>query len=232
MNKRITAFILCALIALAALAPCAARASDDDWYIVTAVMAAERPEGAEDSAYEAGLKIAADMLPKRLHSMDLLYVTAEPDIGRGIVTITAYCHGYQARILPDRLWDMDDMGRLSFIGPDGDVFMDASHVQSVECAFDTLTGMGYHIALTLTEEGAAIFAEMTGKSIGRQISIMLGNEILMAPIVNERIEGGRIMITGGFSKEVAERYAALIGGEALPLHLTLRSVEFAEPDAE
>ena len=107
-------------------------------------------------------------------------------------------------------------GKLTFTDPDGNVFMDGDMVESAEYIYAD----GYHqIAFKLTEEGTAIFADMTSKSIGRTISIYLDDELLIAPVIQQAITDGSGVITGIQSEEQARRIAAQIQSGALRVQL-------------
>lgn len=59
----------------------------------------------------------------------------------------------------------------------------------------------YEIRITLDAEGAKQFALLTEKNIGRPLAFMLDDKVLMAPNVNDRIEEGRMSITGGLNEK-------------------------------
>ena len=57
---------------------------------------------------------------------------------------------------------------------------------------------------------------MTRNNINQLIAIVLDNEVLMAPRVNEEITGGKISITGNFSEDQSKYYHAILQGPKLP----------------
>ena len=79
------------------------------------------------------------------------------------------------------------------------------------------------IALEFDSEGSRLFEQATADNIGRPIMIWLDNDILSAPIVNDRIVGGNAIITGGFTSAEAEELAALIRSGSLPFRLDILS---------
>lgn len=124
-------------------------------------------------------------------------------------------------------------GELLFIDPEGNVFMNGDMVKSAEYYY----AEGDHqIAFQLTEEGSDLFADMTSKSIGRVISIILDGELLIAPTVQMPITGGAGVINGLQSKERATRIAAQIQSGTLPVELTQDRMdywaEYKESDSE
>ncbi len=67
----------------------------------------------------------------------------------------------------------------------------------------TRTAVGYSdknqpiVNLEFDGRGARIFADLTAKSVGKLMAIMLDDEVASAPRINERIGGGRAQITMG-----------------------------------
>ncbi len=107
--------------------------------------------------------------------------------------------------------------KLEFLDPSGNVFMDGSMVDTARYVYD----QGDHqVAFTLKPEGAEIFREMTSNNIGKQLTIMLDGEKLIAPTVNDPITNGSGVINRMGSAEYASTVAAKIQSGALPLKLT------------
>jgi SecD/SecF fusion protein len=55
------------------------------------------------------------------------------------------------------------------------------------------------VSLTFTSEGAAIFAELTRRNVGRLLAIVLDGELYSAPVIRVPILDGRASISGDFS---------------------------------
>lgn len=118
--------------------------------------------------------------------------------------------------------------QLYFILADGSVVLDGSNVKDAQIATD---GGHYKILLEFDSEGASLFEEGTRKAYNREvtptidgisaneIAIVLDNEVVVHPQVNEVISGGSCEMTGGYTKEEASMTAALIRGGALPVEL-------------
>ena len=112
--------------------------------------------------------------------------------------------------------------KLEFKNPQGEVFMDGSMVQTATYYYSE----GDHqVAFTLNDEGAKIFAEVTGASIGQRIAIYLDDVELIAPTVQSAITGGSGVINHMESAEYAKTIAAKIQSGALPLELTQQKVD-------
>lgn len=81
------------------------------------------------------------------------------------------------------------------------------------------------VSLTWNEEGADLFAKITGENVGEQLAIFLDGEILSSPRINERISGGQAIISGGFTPDEAKKLADNLNFGALPVPITLISTE-------
>ncbi len=63
------------------------------------------------------------------------------------------------------------------------------------------------INFTLNGQGAKIFGDFTGKSVGKRMAVVLDNKVYSAPNINERIGGGRVQISGHFELSEAHDLA-------------------------
>jgi hypothetical protein len=57
------------------------------------------------------------------------------------------------------------------------------------------------VAITFSATGAQRFGEITEQNVGRHLAIILDGTLYSAPRINERIPGGRAVITGQFTVE-------------------------------
>ncbi|HSK11533.1 MAG TPA: protein translocase subunit SecD [Vicinamibacterales bacterium] len=75
------------------------------------------------------------------------------------------------------------------------------------------------VHFSLKPEGAAKFGKATGDNVGRQLAIVLDNQVRSAPRIDERIsDEGRI--TGGFTQQEAQDLSLVLRSGALPASLT------------
>ena len=95
-----------------------------------------------------------------------------------------------------------------------------SHVKKAEVDFsqNAFTPL---IALELTNEGGAIFAELTKRNIGKHLAIYLDGAPISAPVVQEEITGGRAQISGDFTMDSAKEFAGRLNAGALPVPIAL-----------
>lgn len=69
--------------------------------------------------------------------------------------------------------------------------------------------------------GARRFGTATTQNVGKRFAIILDDEVISAPSINEPITGGSGQITGGFDVSGAQDLVALLRGGALPAPLTV-----------
>ncbi len=75
------------------------------------------------------------------------------------------------------------------------------------------------VAITFDRKGAARFAAVTGQHVGDKLAIVLDDVVQSAPVIQERIGGGRAIITGLDSMEEAKDLAIVLRAGALPAPL-------------
>ncbi len=77
------------------------------------------------------------------------------------------------------------------------------------------------VDITFDQQGGAKFAQLTSENVGRPFAIILDDQVLSAPNINEPILGGRAQISGGFTVESANQLAISLRSGALPVDLTV-----------
>ncbi|NBN62215.1 protein translocase subunit SecD [Pannonibacter tanglangensis] len=77
------------------------------------------------------------------------------------------------------------------------------------------------VSFRLSTAGARKFANVTTQNVGRPFAIVLDNEVISAPRINEPITGGSGQISGNFSVESANDLAVLLRAGALPAKLSV-----------
>lgn len=75
---------------------------------------------------------------------------------------------------------------------------------------------GASVELILNQTGARIFEQITGANVKRRLAIVLDNRVYSAPVIQERIGGGRASITGNFDLKEARDLAIVLRAGALP----------------
>jgi preprotein translocase subunit SecD len=80
---------------------------------------------------------------------------------------------------------------------------------------------GPYVELVLNDRGARLFEKITGENVGRRLAIILDNTVYSAPVIRERIGGGRASITGSFDIKEARDLAIVLRAGALPAPVTI-----------
>jgi preprotein translocase subunit SecD len=73
-----------------------------------------------------------------------------------------------------------------------------------------------YVELILDARGARIFERITAENVKRRLAIVLDNRVYSAPVIQERIGGGRASITGSFDIKEARDLAIVLRAGALP----------------
>jgi preprotein translocase subunit SecD len=103
-----------------------------------------------------------------------------------------------------------------------------SDLKQTSVGFDQNTGKP-EVQLVFNSTGAKKFADITQRTVGKRLAIMLDNQIIEAPTVNQAIEGGNAVITGGFTTDTATQLSTELNAGALPVPLSILSSSIIEP---
>jgi SecD/SecF fusion protein len=85
-------------------------------------------------------------------------------------------------------------------------------------AFDQQTGRSV-VSFSFDTRGAIIFGEITSKNVGKRFAIVLDNQVITAPTIQQPITGGSGQISGSFTPQSANDLAVLLRAGALPATL-------------
>jgi preprotein translocase subunit SecD len=88
---------------------------------------------------------------------------------------------------------------------------------------------GWQIQFDMTDQGADTFADVTTRLEGRQLAIVVDQEVISAPTVQNAITGGTGVITGSFNEARAKDLATQLNAGALPVALTTQQVQTVSP---
>lgn len=120
--------------------------------------------------------------------------------------------------------DIGSDGSYVYKTPTGDtetVLMDGSDVDSAEAGYvnDESGNPQYIVSLTLTDEGAKKFADITSTYYQKVVSIWMDDIMLSAPTIQAQITDGKAQISGDFTSAEASQLAEKINAGALPFQL-------------
>ncbi len=94
-------------------------------------------------------------------------------------------------------------------------------------------GFGQQIAtpeifLEFNDEGGKLFEAITERNVGHPLAAFLDGAPISAPIVNEKISGGKAQITGRFTLDEAQQLVRRFNAGALPVPINLLSQQSVE----
>ena len=78
-----------------------------------------------------------------------------------------------------------------------------------------------YVSVTFDAKGAQEFERITAENVKKRMAIVLDNTVYSAPVIQERISGGRAQITGSFTMEEANDLAIALRAGALPAPLKI-----------
>jgi len=91
-------------------------------------------------------------------------------------------------------------------------------IKDTSVTFDTNTGKP-QVQLKFTGEGTKKFADITSRNVNKIVAIVLDNQVIEAPRVNQPILTGDGVISGGFTTESANALSTSLNAGALPVPL-------------
>ncbi len=198
--------------------------------------------GAEESGAAKNIKLGLDLAG----GVSITYGTVDPnpsaeDMSDTIYKLQRRVQGYSTESLVyqqggDRinieipgvsdanaiLEDLGKPGSIEFYTPEGEVFLSGSDIAGAEAGSQSNQSSGktdFVVQLTLTDEGAKKFAEVTANNIGKQLPIVYDGEVISAPTVESAITGGTAIITHIGDFEAASNLASTIRIGSLSLEL-------------
>ena len=101
-------------------------------------------------------------------------------------------------------------------------------LKRAQVTFDQTTGQP-QISLQFNDEGAKLFAAITGRNVGKPVAIFLDGSAISTPTVQQAIQGGQAVVTGNFSLDEAKLLAQRLNSGALPVPITLISQQNVGP---
>jgi len=78
-----------------------------------------------------------------------------------------------------------------------------------------------YVAVSFDSKGAREFERITGENVKKRMAIVLDNTVYSAPVIQERIGGGRAQISGTFTTQEANDLAIVLRAGALPAPLKI-----------
>jgi preprotein translocase subunit SecD len=79
------------------------------------------------------------------------------------------------------------------------------------------------VSIEFSKKGSEIFRQVTSKSVGKPIAIVLDGKVISAPRVNEPIAGGQAQISGSFSNQEMRDLVIKLKAGSLPIPVEIIS---------
>ncbi len=94
------------------------------------------------------------------------------------------------------------------------------YITTAQVEYDGQTGRP-QIGIVFNSEGGDLFAKITKDNLGKQLAIVLDDNVISAPTIQGEIIGGKAQITGQFSIQEANNLARSLKYGALPVAIEL-----------
>lgn len=112
-------------------------------------------------------------------------------------------------------------GITQFLGPNArETNLGGTDLKQASVGFDSQSGEP-EVLLQFTATGTKKFADITKRNVGNYVVIVLDNQIVSAPRVNEVIPDGNASITGSFTTAQANALQIQLNAGALPVPLSV-----------
>lgn len=100
------------------------------------------------------------------------------------------------------------------------VIVSGENLVDAQATFDSRTNEPV-VSFRFDSKGAGRFGQATQQNTGKLFAIILDNQVISAPRINEPILGGSGQISGSFTPQSANDLAVLLRAGALPANLTI-----------
>ncbi|OBB33123.1 hypothetical protein A5792_11965 [Mycolicibacterium peregrinum] len=104
----------------------------------------------------------------------------------------------------------------------GKSIMTGAEISEADSGYSDDAGR-YVVDVAFTGAGARTWADFTSANIGTQTAFTLDSRVVSAPEIREAIPGGRVQITGDFTRDSARELAGVLGSGSLPFSLSPES---------
>lgn len=112
------------------------------------------------------------------------------------------------------------IGVIEILGPAAvKTNLSGRDLKDTSVGFDPNTGKP-QVQLKFTSEGTRKFADITSRNVNKIVAIVLDNQVIEAPRVNQAILTGDAVISGAFTSESAKALSTSLNAGALPVPLT------------
>ncbi len=120
----------------------------------------------------------------------------------------------------DLLYSQDEPRIPYFVQTSSRATVEGEDLTDAQPGFDQRTGEPI-VSFRFNQRGAQRFGDLTQRNVGKPFAIVLDNEVISAPVINEPILGGTGQISGRFTVEGANDLAIVLRSGALPARLQI-----------
>lgn len=193
------------------------------------VEAVYKPKDLDRDPTEKELESARIIMETRLDSKNILDREITVDKNNGEILIRFPWKSGETDFNPQKaIAELGETARLTFRDPDGNVLIEGKDVKNSVTQLDSRTNKPV-VTLEFNDKGSELFAEATEKFVGQRISIYMDETLISAPTVDEKITGGKAIISNIGSSEEAKSLSDKINSGALPFSLKSDNYETISP---
>ena len=109
------------------------------------------------------------------------------------------------------------------------IILSGENLIDAQPKFDNLNNQPI-VSFSLDRLGSQRFGRVTSDNIGKRLAIILDNEAISAPVIQDSITGGNGTISGNFTFQTATDLALLLRSGALPTPLNVVEERTVGPD--
>jgi preprotein translocase subunit SecD len=120
--------------------------------------------------------------------------------------------GYEVVPMQDRLPDGSYAERKIVVSEEA--VLTGEYITDANTSFDSYNQP--YVTMTFNSRGARLFERITSENVNRRMAIVLDGTVYSAPVIREKISGGRASITGQFTTDEAHDLAIVLRAGALP----------------
>jgi preprotein translocase subunit SecD len=116
---------------------------------------------------------------------------------------------------------LKNVAQLEFQDETGKVWVTGENLKNAEARMDRSGTGNAEVLLEFDKTGARLFADATLANVGKPLLIVIDDEVISAPNVNEPINDGSAVISGHFTAEEANNLAVQLRSGALPVSFSV-----------
>ena len=116
---------------------------------------------------------------------------------------------------------LKNVAQLEFQDETGKVWVTGENLKNAEARMDRSGTGKAEVLLEFDKTGARLFADATLANVGKPLLIVIDDEVISAPNVDEPINDGSAVISGHFTAEEANNLAVQLRSGALPVSFSV-----------